>query len=109
MKASLRFSANAHPNSAVIETVSVAGCGKTNFFMKVFPHPGIKLASFLFDSHLADSLARFAFRLLVGCNIEIGIAGKSLPLTRGRLGGGRPASFRYDTPISFSTLQATSV
>jgi hypothetical protein len=39
----------------------LAGCGKTYFFMENLSHPAIKLASFLFDSHLADSLARSAF------------------------------------------------
>jgi len=38
-------------------------CVKTNFLIKNLPHPAIKLDCFLFDSHLADSLARSAFRL----------------------------------------------
>ncbi len=36
-------------------------CVKTNFLIKNLPHPAIKLDCFLFDSHLADSLARSAF------------------------------------------------
>src|SRR5713226_2911643 len=36
----------------------LAGCAGTFHGKLVFPHPAIKLAFFLFDSHLADSLAR---------------------------------------------------